>query len=148
MFQPQIDPVQNCETFPWAVISKTCPRIIRSKIFFRISNISVRAYMPACSALTQVAHLLKSYGHLSDLGVEITLSHRHVDFFRVKANTSIHGLGGNIHLYIYKFAARHTSICDQLDLAYSSKQCIIFVQCRANVVQMLYKYFGFAGIVA
>ena len=39
-FQPQIDTVLNRGTFLLTVISKTCPRIIRSKkVFFRISNI-------------------------------------------------------------------------------------------------------------
>ena len=33
-FQPQIDRVQNRGTFLWTVMSKTCPRIIRSKIVF------------------------------------------------------------------------------------------------------------------
>ena len=30
---------------------------------------------------SEVAQLLKSYGHCSDLGVKIALSHRHVEFF-------------------------------------------------------------------
>ena len=30
---------------------------------------------------SEVAQSLKSYGHLSDLGVGIALSHRHVGFF-------------------------------------------------------------------
>ena len=41
---------------------------------------------------SEVAQLLKSYGYFSDLGVEITLSHRHVEFSG-KANTSIYGFG-------------------------------------------------------
>ena len=33
---------------------------------------------------SQLAQSLKSYGHFSDLGVQIALSQRHVEFFRVK----------------------------------------------------------------
>ena len=40
---------------------------------------------------SEVAQSLKSYGHFSDLGVGIVLSHRHVGFSG-KANSSIHGL--------------------------------------------------------
>ena len=39
---------------------------------------------------SEVAKSIKSYGHFSDLGVEIALSDRNVSG---KANTSIHGLG-------------------------------------------------------
>ena len=46
--------------------------------FFRISNISLPSPHAHLRGGTQA---LKSYGHFSDLGVEIALSHRHVEFF-------------------------------------------------------------------
>ena len=45
--------------------------------FFRISNISV----PCPHAQLGHVQSLKSYGHFSDLRVEIAVSHRHVEFF-------------------------------------------------------------------
>ena len=41
---------------------------------------------------SQVARSLKSYRHFSDIGVDITLSYRMLNFLG-EANTSIHGLG-------------------------------------------------------
>ena len=46
--------------------------------FLRISNISVPCPHAQLSGRTQVQSL-KSYGHFSDLGVVIALSHRHVE---------------------------------------------------------------------
>ena len=77
-FQPQIDPVQNRGTFLWTVISKICPWIIRSKISFLES---VTLQLHAGMLGSEVAQSLKSYGNFSDLGVEIALSHRLVEFF-------------------------------------------------------------------
>ena len=77
-FQPQIDPVQNCVTFLWTVISNR-PRIIRSKIvFFRISNISVTRP----HAQLRVFTLIKKFQTYFGQWVGIALSHHHV-FFRV-----------------------------------------------------------------
>ena len=81
---PQIDSLQSGGTLLWALTSKTCPRIIRSKIcLFRISNISAtRSQLSSFSAQS-----LKRYGHCSDLGVEKALCHRHVEkrwFIRMK----------------------------------------------------------------
>ena len=42
---------------------------------------------------SEVVQSLKSNGIFSELGAEIALSHRHVEFFSGKANASIHGLG-------------------------------------------------------
>ena len=47
--------------------------------FFRISNISIPCPHAQLRGHTVIKHLLKSYGHISDLGVEIALSHRHVE---------------------------------------------------------------------
>ena len=77
-FQPQIDPVQIRGTFFWTVISKPSPRIIRSKISF-LEAVTFQLHARMLSS--QVAQSLKSCGHFSDLGVEIALSHRHVEFF-------------------------------------------------------------------
>ena len=53
-------------------------RTIKSEIvFFRISNILV----PCSHAQLRGRTVNKSYGLFSDLGVEIALSHRHVEFF-------------------------------------------------------------------
>ena len=71
-------PVQNRGKFLWTVISKTCPRIIRSKLVVLESE-KFRLY--ACMPSSTHAQLLNSFGHFSELGVEIALSHRHVDFF-------------------------------------------------------------------
>ena len=57
-------------------------------IFFKSVTFQFRARMLS----SEVAKSLKSYGHFSDLVVEIALSHHHFDFLG-KANTSIHGLG-------------------------------------------------------
>ena len=77
MFQPQIDRVQNRGTFHWTVIGKY-QGVIRSKIVFLESVIfQSNAHMLS----SEVAQSLKSYGHFSDLGVGIALSHRHVGFF-------------------------------------------------------------------
>ena len=52
--------------------------IIRSKIFFLESEtIQLNARMLS----SEVAQSLNSYGHFSELGVEIALSHPHVEFF-------------------------------------------------------------------
>ena len=57
-------------------------------IFFRSSNISV----PCRHSQLRRRTALKDHGHFSDLGVEIALSHRMLNFSG-KANTAIHGLG-------------------------------------------------------
>ena len=63
--------------------------MIRSKIVFLES---VKFQFQASMLSSEVERSFKSYGHISDLGVGIALSHRHVGFSG-KANTSIHGLG-------------------------------------------------------
>ena len=45
--------------------------------FFRISNISV----PCPHAQLRGRTVIKNYGHFSDLGVGIALSHRYIGFF-------------------------------------------------------------------
>ena len=52
--------------------------IIRSKIVF-LESVTFQLHARMLSS--EVAQLFKSYGHFSDLGVEIALSHRHVEFF-------------------------------------------------------------------
>ena len=45
------------------------------------------------------AQLIKRYGHFSGLGVEIALSHRHVEktlIFSGETNTAIHGLNDEV----------------------------------------------------
>ena len=54
------------------------PRIIRSKIFF-LESVAVQLHTHILSS--HVDQSLKSYGHFSDFGVEIALSHRHVECF-------------------------------------------------------------------
>ena len=67
-FQPQIDPVQN-----WTIISKTCPRIIRSKIVFFIESVTFQLHARMLSP--QPAQSLKSLNrHFSGLGVKITFN--------------------------------------------------------------------------
>ena len=51
------------------------------KSFFRISTILVPCPHAQLRGSSEVAQSLKSYGHFSDLGVGIALSHRHVEFF-------------------------------------------------------------------
>ena len=52
--------------------------VIRSKIFF-LESVTFQFHARMLSS--EVAKSLKSYGHFSDLGVRIALSHRHVGFF-------------------------------------------------------------------
>ena len=54
---------------------------MRSKIDF-LESVIFQFHARILSSL--VAQSIKSYGHFSDLGVEIALSHRHVEFFQVK----------------------------------------------------------------
>ena len=58
-----------------------CRGVIRSKIFF-LESVTFQFHARILSS--EVAQSIKSYGHFSDLGVGIALSHRHVVFFRVK----------------------------------------------------------------
>ena len=63
-FQPQIDPVQDRGTFLWTVISKTCPRMVRSKIVLlhRISNISVTCPHAQATGRTVIKKLWIFFG--------------------------------------------------------------------------------------
>ena len=73
-YQPQTDRVQIRGTFLRSVISgnnQAESSLLESATFqFHARMLS-----------SEVAQSLKSYGHFSDLGVEIALSHRHVEFF-------------------------------------------------------------------
>ena len=69
VFQPQIYRVQNRGTFLLTIISEN------------IGEKSVKFHFHARMLSSEIAQPLKSYGHFSDLGVEIALSHRHVRFF-------------------------------------------------------------------
>ena len=83
-FQPQIARVQICGTFVRGQsVAETFGiwiyrGIIRSKLFFLES---VTSQFHARILSSEVAQSLKSYGHFSNLRVEIALSHRHVEFF-------------------------------------------------------------------
>ena len=72
--QTQNDRVQNCGTFLCTVISESYHV---KNIFFKSVTFQFHARM----LFSEVAQSLKSYGHFSDLGVRIALSHRHVGFF-------------------------------------------------------------------
>ena len=61
----------------WTVINKTSGRIIGSKKFF-LGSVAFQLHARMLSS--EVAQSLKSYGHFSDLVVEI--AHRYVGFFR------------------------------------------------------------------
>ena len=81
-----LKPVQNRGKYFWTVrlISKICPRIITSKIVF-LESVTFQLHTRMLNS--QPAQSLKSYGHFSDLRVEIALRHRHAvkrRFFRVK----------------------------------------------------------------
>ena len=58
------------------VIPKTWPRIIRLKIVL-LESVTFRLRYRMLSSL--VAQSLQSYGHFSNLGVEIAMSQRHVE---------------------------------------------------------------------
>ena len=77
-FLPQIDPVQNHGTFLWTVITETLPRIIRAKI---VSLQSVTFQLPIRMLRSQLAQSIQSNGHFFNLGVEIALRRRDVEFF-------------------------------------------------------------------
>ena len=88
-FQPQIDPVQNRGTFLWTVISKICPRIIRSKIWFlETVTFQSHAHMLIC----QPAQSLKVMDIFQTLGSR-SLSVNAMLIFSGKTNTAIYGLG-------------------------------------------------------
>ena len=61
------------------VINRTSGRIIRSKIVF-LESMTFQVYARMLSS--KVAQSLKCYGYISDRGVRIALSHRHVGFFQ------------------------------------------------------------------
>ena len=98
--RPQLAPVAETDwphTKSWD-ISLDChigkyQGVIRAKIVF-LESVTFQFHACMLSSESEVAQslLIKSYGHFSDLGVGISLSHRHVGFLG-KANTSIHGLG-------------------------------------------------------
>ena len=77
-FQQQTDPLQNRGTFLQTVISETSPRIISQKYIF-LESVTFQFHARMLSS--QLVKSLISYGHLSDLEVEIALDHRHVEFF-------------------------------------------------------------------
>ena len=77
LFQPKIDRVQNRGTFLWTVIYQYSGNNQVENSFFRISNISV----PCPHAQLRCRTVSKKLWTFSDLGVEIVLSHRHVEFF-------------------------------------------------------------------
>ena len=52
---------------------------------------------------SQFAQSSKGYGHFSDLGVQIALSHRHVEFF-------VSGGGGSIFIFIRGAVQRDKSV--------------------------------------
>ena len=73
-FEPQIAPVKNRGTFLWTVISKTWHRIIRSEIDL-LESVTFQLHDRMLSSSS--AQSSKMYGHISDLGVKIALSHGH-----------------------------------------------------------------------
>ena len=89
--------------------------IIRSKIFFFKS---VTFQLHARMLSSEVAKSLKSYGHFSDLGVGIALSHRHVGFF-----------GWNKYINPRSRRGRHGYIPDQ-QTRYAGS---MFAQCWPSV---------------
>ena len=59
------------------------------------------------------AQLIKRYGHFSRLGVEIALSHRHVEktlIFSGEMNTAIHGLNEDVRPLLNQ----HTGVAAQM----------------------------------
>ena len=87
---PQLAPVASATDWPhtksWD-ISLDCHigkyrGVIRSKIVF-LESVTFQFHACMLSSESEVAQslLIKSYGHFSDLGVGIALSHRHVGFF-------------------------------------------------------------------
>ena len=79
-----MNPVQNRGTFLWTVISKTCPRIFRSKIdFIESVTFQLRCRILSSFSRTVIKKLPTFFGPW----VKIALSQRvlkNVDFFRVK----------------------------------------------------------------
>ena len=67
-FQPQTDRVQN----RWTFLNNQVEIVILESITFQLH---------ARMLSSEVAQSLKNYGHFSDLGVGIALSHRHGEFF-------------------------------------------------------------------
>ena len=67
---PQIELIQNHGTFRWTVIGPIKDLALNNQITFRLLD-------PMLSSFSALS--LKSYWHFLDLGVEIALSHRHVE---------------------------------------------------------------------